>query len=80
MSKHTLLCKKIYIEFRNMYPLYLAAHQGHIECVKILLNKGANPKLFVYNEYYKSSSNAISVALFNFNFKCYKLMKKNKKK
>jgi len=59
----------------NVTPLYLAALMGNSRCVKLLMARGADPKIITYNTFSKKSYNAFSIALWNFNFNCYRLMK-----
>ena len=79
-SKYVPMCgKKFNIYFSNMYPLYIAAQRGHKRCVKLLLNRGADPMLISKNEYFNTECNALSVVWSKNNFKCYRLMKNFKK-
>ena len=80
-SKYTTCFnKKINIYFQNMYPLYLAVQGKHLSCVKLLMNRGANPNLVIYNEYCKSYCTAINFSLLNLDYKCYNLLKNKKNK
>ena len=71
-----IICKDFDIYFSNMYPLYIAAQRGHINCVQLLIDRGADPKMIANNEYFDTVCDAFSVALLHNNFKTYRLMKK----
>jgi ankyrin repeat protein len=68
------------IYFDNVTPLYLAAQKGHSKCVKLLINRGADPTILTNNTYLNSSCTAFSVAWWCSNYKAYKIMKKGSKK
>ena len=72
--------KKLIVYWNNMTPLYLAAYRGNVSCVKILMERGADPKINVYNTYYKNNETALSVAYTFMNFRCIRLMRKKHKR
>ena len=77
-----VFCKKRKICFENMTPLYIAAQKGHTKCVKLLIDRGADPTLLAKNTYSNSECSALSVALCYGKFYSYWIMKnscKNKK-
>lgn len=67
--------KKNDVYFNNMYPLYLAAQRGNIRCVKLLLDRGADPKIKIYNKSRNVYSDSLEIAFIKNNFKCYYLIK-----
>ena len=64
------------VYFSNMYPLYLAAQNGHKKCIKLLIDRGADPNLLVKNEYFNEKSNAYGVAICCNQFTTYRYIKK----
>ena len=72
--------KKTIIYFKNMCPLYLAAQKGHTKCVKLLISRGANPKVLVSNTYTNTQCVPLNVSLWFNNFRSYQIMKKGSKK
>ena len=68
--------KKTKVYFENITPIYLAAQEGHIKCVKLLMERGANPKILAKNTFYKNTKGVSSteIACLFCNYKCYKTM------
>lgn len=69
--------KPITIYFDMMSPLYLAAFRGHYRCVKLLIDKGADPLIETLNKYENKSFNALQVSNLNFNYRVYRYIKKS---
>jgi len=65
-----------FIWLNNVTSIYLAALNGHSRCVKLLMARGADPTIQIVNTFSKKSYNAFDIALWKFNFNCYRLMKK----
>ena len=68
--------KRIKVYFENVTPLYLAAQKGHIKCVKVLMERGANPKIIAKNTFYKNAKGVTpkQIAIWFCNYRCYKTM------
>ena len=59
-----------------MTPIYLAAVMGRINCIRLLLARGADPTIKAYNTYYNMHScSALHASIWFTNIACYKLMK-----
>ena len=79
-SKHAARCKRnLTIYFDNMSPLYLAAQQGHYKCVRLLLDRGADPDVKCRNRYSNSECVATDVSFWRGNLKCYRLIRTYKR-
>ena len=66
--------------WNNMTPLYLASYKGNNKCVKLLMERGADPNIKATNLYYKNNITPNNVALTFLNFRTYYLLKKKYKK
>ena len=64
------------IYFSNVTPLYLSAQRGHTKCVKLLMERGANPKNIVCKPHTNYKITPLDVAIIYCNLCCYILMKK----
>ena len=72
--------KKIIVHWNNMTPLYIACYRGNDKCVKLLMERGADPNISAYNIYHKITISPLNVALTFLKFKCATLLKKKYKK
>ena len=76
---HNIFHKKFEIYFDNMTPLYLAAQNGHIQCVKLLMERGANPRIKNINKHFNSSQDALGASLGFGKIGAYRAMKRSSK-
>ncbi len=60
-----------------MTPLYIAADRGHTKCVKLLYDRGADPKILTKNTYTNTEYSALNIALYNGQIKCYCILSRN---
>ena len=65
--------RKIY--FNNMTPLYIAAQKGHTKCVKLLVERGANPTILAKNTHTNSECSALTISLYWGHLYSYWIMK-----
>ena len=72
--------KKIEVYFSNVYPLYLAAQKGHQKCIKLLMDRGADPTILATNTEFNTTCDAYSVALWEGKLSTYRLLKSKHKK
>jgi len=70
------LSKDFDVYFSNISPLYMAAQKGHTKCIKLLIERGADPYMLAKNEYFNSKCNAFEVAFWCDKFLTYRLMKR----
>ena len=69
----------IVIYFDMISPLYLAAFRGHYKCVKLLIDRGADPFIKTLNKYYNKSCTPLKVSWTQNNFRSYKYIKQSLK-
>ena len=70
--------RKIY--FDNMTPLYIAAQRGHTKCVKLLVDRGADPTIMAKNTYCNTTCSALAMSLYCGNIYSYWIMRNSRKK
>jgi len=68
--------KKIIVYWDKLTALYIACQKGHTKCVNLLMQRGANPNIEAYNQYYKMHVSPLNIATTSFHFKCVRLLKK----
>ena len=67
--------------FVNITPLQLAAEKGHHKCVKLLMERGADPMIKSHSVYSPNSKiNSFGIAKLFSKFKSYYIMKTTKPK
>jgi ankyrin repeat protein len=71
---------KLITYFNNVTPLYTASSSGNEKCVKILMERGADPTIKAINTNCNSSATSYSVAMICNNFKSARAIKKVKPK
>ena len=74
-------CKRIFskdkiVYFTNMTPLYITAQKGHLKCIKLLIDRGADPYISAKNLNFNVNCDAFSVSLSCNKLFFYILMKK----
>lgn len=72
--------KEKIIYWKYVTPLYLAAQMGHKDCVKILMERGADPNIKAYNTNVNESFSISGTASTYNNFKSLYIIKKTKVK
>ena len=64
------------VHFEDVTLLYLASQEGHVDCVQLLIDRGADIKIKIKSDYNKKGSTALNNAFYNNNFKSIHIMKK----
>ena len=59
-----------------MSPLYIAAQRGHNKCIKLLIDRDADPYIITKNESLNTNCNALNVAWYCDKYSSYRLIKK----
>ena len=76
---YPLLQKKREIYFDNMTPLYLAAQNCRMNCVKLLMERGANPRIKNLNKHFNTFEDALGISFWLGKIGPYLIMKRSPK-
>ena len=76
---HPIFQKKYEVYFDNMTPLYLAAQNGHLQCVTLLMDRGANPRIKNLNKHFNTFQDALGISFWFGKIGAYRVMKNSPK-
>ena len=62
--------KDLKIIWKNMTPLYVACQKGHLRCVKLLMERGADPSIKAFNTNANEAFSSFLTAISWNRFKC----------